>query len=69
MKKKYLCIGLIISAFCVSSCLENDEDVFTPSIPQQSHSIYGKDSIPPKDSIPNGKPETGGEQGQNPIKP
>lgn len=66
-------MGIIVSVFGLTSCLDNEDMDFVPKVAETNNSYYGKggDSIPPEDddSIPPPAPPTGGEQGQNPIKP
>lgn len=56
----------------VMSCLENDDTGFVPTILQTNVSspYFKGDSIPPEENdstqLP---PDTGGETGQNPVRP
>ena len=75
MKRTILVMGTIMSIFTVTSCLENEEMDFVPAAEQESNvSYYGKDGskdsadVNMKDSA-TAKPPTGGQQGQNPVKP
>ncbi len=72
MKRTILVLGIIISIFMVMSCLENDDTGFVPTILQTNVSspYFKGDSIPPEENdstqLP---PDTGGETGQNPVRP
>ncbi len=74
MKRTIFVMGILISIFTITSCLENDDTGFIPTVAETNNSNhYGKDgddndSIPP-DSTSTPKPPTGGQQGQNPIRP
>lgn len=68
-------MGILISIFTVTSCLDNDDMDFVPKIAETKNSNHygkdgeeGNDSIPP-DSTGTVRPPTGGETGQIPIKP
>lgn len=72
MKRTILVMGIIASIFGLTSCLDNEDMDLVPAATGTNTAYYGKggdegnDSIPPP---PPPKPPTGGEVGQNPIKP
>lgn len=73
MKRNILVLGIIVSVFGITSCLDNDDTDFVPKIAETNNSYYGKggknDSIPPEDNDSTTRPPTGGEVGQTPVKP
>ncbi|SMC42528.1 hypothetical protein [Moheibacter sediminis] len=73
MKRTILLMGIIASFFVLTSCLDNEEFDFVPKAAETDNIYYERggdknDSIP-SDSTGTVRPPTGGEQGQNPIKP
>lgn len=75
MKRNIFVAGIIISIFTVTSCLENDDTGFIPTVAETNNSnYYGKDGEGDNDTIPtdstdNTRPPTGGEEGHIPVKP
>lgn len=75
MKKTILVMGIIASIFGLTSCLDNEDVDFVPKVAETSNNgHYGRGGDERNDSIPSDstgtvRPPTGGEQGQNPIKP
>ncbi len=70
MKRTILLMGIILSVIGVTSCLDNEDPDFIPAIAEKNNSYYGKDgdSIPSENNDSTDR-DTGGEQGQTPIKP
>lgn len=76
MKKRiFLVLGVMACSGYLTSCLDEDSDTFVPSIAETNNSYdsyYSKDgdTIPPEDddSTSGGK-DTGGEEGQLPVRP
>jgi len=73
MKKRiFLVAGMIAFTAYLTSCLDEENETFVPSITETSTSgqYFKGDSIPPEENdstqLP---PDTGGETGQNPVRP
>lgn len=61
-------MGIILSTFTATSCLDNEDMDFVPKAIETNNPHYGKDGD--NDSIPPpAAPPTGGQIGQNPVKP
>lgn len=71
MKRTILVMGIIISVFTAASCLENDDMGVSHTVPetQVSAQYFKGDSIPPEENDSTQAPDTGGSQGQNPVRP
>lgn len=74
MKKRiFLVLGILAFTLYLTSCLDDDDNSFVPKIAETNNSYYGKDgdndSVPPPEDTDTTERDTGGETGQNPIKP
>lgn len=72
MKRKLFVLVLLFGFIGIHSCLDNEEEDHYPAIAEHNNSYYGKgenDSLPPNENDSIMRPNTGGETGQNPVKP
>ena len=72
MKRIILLMGMLVSIFGLTSCLDNEDMDFVPSANETYHPYHGKDGDEGEDNDtipPPPIPPTGGQQGQNPVKP
>ncbi|HLV24221.1 MAG TPA: hypothetical protein VKY36_05535 [Moheibacter sp.] len=72
MRSKLFIGVILLGSIGIYSCLDSEDSVFYPTVAQTNHAYYGKgekDSLPPNDHDSITRPDTGGETGQNPVKP
>ena len=70
MKKLFLLMSVLGLMTGFISCLDQEDSGFEPKIAETNNSYFNKggDSIPPGDTDSTAR-DTGGEQGQIPVKP